>query len=102
MPDLRGVGNICDLTGSGWVNLNTYAEQKIEISFSPEFCSRLPRAVSQGMLLPGHQGRCNLKARLHGPLSNLKIEIDKKNKEKATRTIIQGVGKALHHFFKGR
>ena len=96
-PNLQGTGNVFNFTGSGRVNLDTYVQETIDMSFSPEFCSRLPPVVSQGMLLPGEQGRCRLKGSLSGRLDNLKITIDRRIKQRA---IIQGVGKALEFLMK--
>ncbi|MBD3392560.1 MAG: hypothetical protein GF418_10770 [Chitinivibrionales bacterium] len=99
MPDLRGTGNVFNVTGSGSVTLDTYVNQHVDMAFSREFCTRLPPVVSQGMLLPGKGGRCRLKGRLHGKLSKMKITIDRRIKERA---VIQGVGKALELLFKRR
>ena len=101
-PDLSGTGNLMNFTGSGWVGLDLFANEKVRISLAPDLCSHLPPMVSREILLPEPGGRCGVGGELHGPLSDLKIDLDQKSKARAAGAIIKRAGGLLQNFFKRR
>lgn len=101
-PDLKGTGNLMDFTGAGWVGLDMTANEKVHIILSNELCAHLPPLVSRDILLPEGNGRCGAGTELHGPLSNLKIELDQKTKARATNAIIKEAGSLLQNLFRKR
>jgi hypothetical protein len=101
-PDLIGTGNLMNFTGSGWVGLDLFTSEKVRLSLSPDLCAHLPPVVSREILEPEPGGRCGVGGELHGPLSDLKIDLDRKSKARAANAIIKRAGGLLQDFFKRR